>query len=183
MARKFVSANSTAANSASTLYTPTAALSVSFWMSVTASPASDTTVLSFTTNSSSPPYILFPLNSSGFAGNFAMFSAMPGINCNIDFGIGTPSLNTWHHVAVTGNGNGSTCVAYFDGVQKATAVGGAGSSGSFAVNIGLDGRFGRWVDANIADVAFWNTQLTQTEVTALSKGARPYMIRPALMLG
>jgi hypothetical protein len=45
------------------------------------------------------------------------------------------------------------------------------------------GTAGRNFPGSLADGAQWNTNLSAAEITALSKGARPYTIRPANLLG
>jgi Concanavalin A-like lectin/glucanases superfamily len=92
--------------------------------------------------------------------------------------------NTWYHIGVTCDGT-TTLNIYLNGSLDSTTTVGAGSFGitgpaNSNSAIGNDiVNAGRFLNGTIADVAFWDgVYLTATEILALSKGARPYTIRP-----
>jgi len=51
--------------------------------------------------------------------------------------------------------------------------------GWVTVNLGFDpANAGRLLNGRLADIAFWNVQLTALEVAALARGMRPSRVRP-----
>jgi hypothetical protein len=87
------------------------------------------------------------------------------------------SLSVWNHGAGTYDG-GINAAVYLNGGNKNTAVAFANLSNLTETNVG---RFnnGNYFQGNIGETAIWNIQLTDAEILALSKGARPKDIRPA----
>jgi hypothetical protein len=105
--------------------------------------------------------------------------------------IGTTSLtlNTWFHVCgvILYNSGTQTYseIIYTNGGDKQshTNTGGTPTSPPTAFNTtaGLlkrDATGELFWGGSLADCAIWNVQLTDFEILALSKGARPYTIRP-----
>ena len=91
--------------------------------------------------------------------------------------------NVWYQ-CTAGYTLGVGGAAYLNGVADGTCDGAVttffsttgGISISNAASTGLSALIGR-----IADVAIWNVQLTAAEALALSRGARPYTIRPTTL--
>ncbi len=92
---------------------------------------------------------------------------------------GTFIVNTWHHcVAVFASNTSRT--AYFDGTAgtENTDTRSAVSSDRVAIGRAGDTSPGDYFSGRIAEVGIWNAALTAAEITALSKGYSPQLIRP-----
>jgi hypothetical protein len=98
------------------------------------------------------------------------------------------STGTWAHCAGVKNGTGAGAIAAFLNGTKASATSnqsiqntasplwlGSGRSSAGAVANVLNG--------DLAEVAIWNAGLDDDEITALSKGASPLLIRPQSLQG
>lgn len=83
---------------------------------------------------------------------------------------GTPlSLNAWHHVVFTKTGAGNSGDLYFDGVKQLTYSGVLGSTVTSTSDL-LLARFknaGFEFNGLIDDLAFWDRDLTETEILTL----------------
>lgn len=98
------------------------------------------------------------------------------------------SLNTWTHVL--GQADGSLWHIYQNGSNSGedNALNSSGTPVSSTEKVALGGGYltgtaTRFWPGRIADAAIWNIALTQTEITALSHGTRPYLIRPTALKG
>lgn len=114
--------------------------------------------------------------NTGVLGNH-WFYTQSGLNF-IDGGT-TLSLNTWSHIAAT-DAVGAQ-LTYTNGSQTGTAAVGAFTAPTGA-NFTIGGNTHSMV-GNVADVAAWTVVLTPREIFALSRGARPYQIRPGSLVG
>ena len=176
MARAFTSAGTTSASTVNNV-TVGSSVSVAFWFLATAASdfTGDATAVSLTNHSTSPCYILFDFGSA--ANTLSVLQSTPAGGGSTS-GTITNDLNVWHHYAMS-SAVGGTLYAYRDGVQIGSTGGvTVGNNFPLWLDVGLDGRFGRWIDGFIADVAVWGVQLSASEILALAKGARPNVIRP-----
>jgi len=102
----------------------------------------------------------------------------------------TFTSNTWNHgagVFVVSSAVLTNLATYLNGGNKVTSTpSGAMNTGAIAgFSIGaldLGGLFNQF-GGSVADVAYWNVQLTDLEISALGNGARPYRIRPTALQG
>ncbi|MFN8534988.1 MAG: LamG domain-containing protein [Dehalococcoidia bacterium] len=81
--------------------------------------------------------------------------------------------SSWHHVAVTKNGNGAgNLTFYFDGAAAGTASVGAVTAPSGPAHIGIldDGAFLAPFDGGIDELRLYNRALAATEVARLAAG-------------
>lgn len=93
------------------------------------------------------------------------------------------TIGAW--AQLTGTYDGTTYIAYFNGIA-ASAADAVGPSGTVPSNIqiGNDPNTStRAWTGPIADVALWNVALKAGEAKALANGARPHMIRPLALKG
>jgi hypothetical protein len=118
---------------------------------------------------------------------------------NIDFGCYTfgvvaASFNAttaglvsgvWCHLY--GDYNGSAWNIYFNGVLKntnTTATGPRNQSGGFTMGAAFVGGSPLlYCQVRLGDVAVWTTNLSQIEISALAKGARPKDVRSGSLVG
>ena len=78
----------------------------------------------------------------------------------------------WHHVV--GTHDGSTIKIYVDNVKGTDASAGAVGSNTQSFLIGyLPGNAGLYFDGEISNVSYWNTALTQTQITELYNEGLP----------
>ena len=88
------------------------------------------------------------------------------------------SSNVWHHVAVAGPG--AAWLGYIDNVLttgiNANAIGAA--TGSTTIGKRTYSGFNNPWSGSIAHMAMWNVVLTAGEISGLSRGQLPYMVRP-----
>ena len=99
--------------------------------------------------------------------------------------IGTSSLNTWFHAGWTAllNNTSQTAQYYFNGTNSGSSTANMGGGlNTFQITAGA-GPFGGSINGgSLADFAIWTDILTLAEYQALSKGVRPYNIRPTKLL-
>jgi hypothetical protein len=116
--------------------------------------------------------------------DFGMFNTGTGA-VNVRWAPVTNSTGTWYHVL--GLFNGSAYAVYSGGVQQnliASSQALLTSTARCAIGASeQSGTFQRFFNGNIADAAVWNTALSDGEVAALAKGARPYSVRPGSLVG
>lgn len=158
---------------------PSTAITLSAWFYATALPASYAFILG--RSGTSGLYVIF-LKSSG---NLAYYILPSG--GNVDPGTATITTNVWYHVAATYDSvNDATVRGWLNGAADGTTA----WSGSIPSAAGHDFQFGqdpqvgdRFFNGVIADGAMWNVRLSNAEILALSRGARPSQIRPLSLLG
>lgn len=81
------------------------------------------------------------------------------------------SLNVWHHIAITNDGNIDTQKFYIDGVLDATgSASGLQLPHSTGGNLGIGGHASEYFDGNIDDVGVWTSVLTPTQIAQLAAG-------------
>jgi hypothetical protein len=92
----------------------------------------------------------------------------------------TASTNTWYNLVFVSN-NGVESILYINGsVVVSTMISVGNYLGMTTVNLGFDpNNAGRNFAGRMADIAFWNVELTALEATSLARGVRPNRIRPA----
>lgn len=121
-------------------------------------------------------YVLGLLNSGSGAKPYFKTGNGAG-STDIIVGATTVTTAAWHHVA----GYASTRTRVFlDGVQdgdKAQSFPIGDTAANFAIGVRSDGTTGPF-DGLIAEVAVWNTQLSDAEIAALAKGVCPLLVRP-----
>jgi hypothetical protein len=107
-------------------------------------------------------------------------------NISVDPATTALSTNTWYHIGFTYDGTNGIIV-YVNGVSDGTNSPHAGApfyDGTEVWNIGYDSaNASRIFNGSIADVVQWNVALTAFELLGLARGARPYLIRPAAIVG
>jgi hypothetical protein len=90
------------------------------------------------------------------------------------------SASTWNHVAGS-TASATERAAYLNGASKGTNATNITPGGVKATSIGRLWRpiaSNAFTDGRIAEVAIWNVALTDDEIVSLSKGFKPYRIRP-----
>jgi hypothetical protein len=94
---------------------------------------------------------------------------------------GTIALNAgvWNHVCVTSNVGTGNYRLYVNGTLDTATTVGAVAQGTWQIGGTLAG-WGPMYVGSTADLAWFNTNLTAAEVTALAKGARPNTFRSLL---
>ncbi len=100
-------------------------------------------------------------------------------------GSGSQTSRTgWNHVGVAINSGGSYS-SYLNGAldSSGTGLSSSGANSGSITRFGDDGSGSNLLGGRIADVAIWNGILSAAEFAALSNGARPYTIRPSLLVG
>lgn len=100
---------------------------------------------------------------------------------NIQWGFNLTAA-TWANVVATYDGNAATrnLIGYVNAVQKLnTTVSGPTHAATGHFNLGDWDTGTEFYHGLISDVAVWSVVLTQGEITALSLGCRPWLIRPA----
>lgn len=85
------------------------------------------------------------------------------------------SASTWHHLGLTVNSSSEASV-FLDGT-KTTGSAGGGTMGASITN--RWGNTSTAADVEVAECAFWNAQLTDAEMTILSRGISAALVRPA----
>jgi hypothetical protein len=96
-----------------------------------------------------------------------------------------PSANVWH--SFYGDYDGAHWNILIDGTTSGQTTSAFGPAGGGTVDplIGADSNNGTaqsfW-PGRLADMAIWSTNLTALEQNALSKGARPFTVRPKSLL-
>jgi hypothetical protein len=103
------------------------------------------------------------------------FTSGGGFNSSV-----TPVAGGWYSIVFS---IGGFLQSSFISVNNTVTTGAAGSAqfpnnGAFPANIGRRTIVLDWFSGLIADVAIWNTNLTQGEALALNRGAPPGRIRP-----
>jgi hypothetical protein len=96
---------------------------------------------------------------------------------------GTVSTNTWTFVAGTFDNGGTNVATAYINSTATTNTPGAQTLVNTPMALGFDSPDGLYFAGDLADVAVWNVALTQTEISALSQGIRPYQIRPSALIG
>jgi hypothetical protein len=91
-------------------------------------------------------------------------------NNNIQQYNGTPQLNTWFHVVLTSDSQGSRKL-YIDGILTDTYNGAAiisgGNNYEFKIGAHIDGPTIWWFKGDLDDVGYWNRALTACEIQNL----------------
>jgi len=91
-------------------------------------------------------------------------------NNSIQQFVGTPQLNTWFHVVLTSDSQGSRKL-YIDGILTDTFTGAAIISGGynyeFKIGAHIDGPTIWWFKGDLDDVGYWNRALTVCEIQDL----------------
>ena len=94
------------------------------------------------------------------------------------FGSLTTTLNYgWQHVCAVFVSD-TYRVSYVDGVMGTPSTVSVSPSGLNSLFIGSRSDYGFLYDGTLADAAIYNAALTQEEVTILSKGISPELVRP-----
>jgi hypothetical protein len=118
------------------------------------------------------------LSNSGMGIYIANGGNINAIEWNGAFAITGPvsTVGVWYHVALTRDT--TTATLWVNGASQGTDTGTPTNnpSGFFRIGSGSGSFSGT---RSFADAAYWTAVLTQAELTALSKGARPNTIRPA----
>ena len=95
--------------------------------------------------------------------------------------IGSPQLNTWYHVILTSDSQGSRKL-YINGVLTDSYNGGAiisgGNNYEFKIGALIDGPTILWFKGDLDDVGYWNRALTECEIQNLYTSSIP--IQPTL---
>jgi len=99
------------------------------------------------------------------------------------------SVGTWHHIL--GLSTGSTWQLYFDGTSvsssSADGSGALSTTAKFFIGAGdISGSPARFFDGKITEVAVWNTNLSQTQITQLASSRvkrMPLQIAPSNLKG
>ena len=125
-------------------------------------------------------------------GNFAIQTAnVLGSATKLNFAIrelgGTPLVittinypfieNVWNHIVVTFNSG--TANFYVNGISESFTGSMLPTSlayGNGVLEIGRFNGLGRYFNGNIDEVAFWDSELGQTEVTTIYNGGKPNVI-------
>jgi hypothetical protein len=97
------------------------------------------------------------------------------------------TVNAWNHVCGVFAAAGASRGIYLNGggfVSEATSI---SPSALTRTSIGFDSAggvqtFGGTFSGDIAEVGFWNVQLTAAEVAALARGTSPMLIRPSALV-
>ncbi len=115
-------------------------------------------------------------------GKFATYVDTNAGSAQLDPGTNAISTGAWHHFAWTYGSSGGL-KTFLDGASDGTSNIGTAlltNYGTTNTGIGYDpANVGRGFPGSIADVALWNVALSASEITALARGVRPLMIRPA----
>jgi len=168
----------------------TGAVSIVCWANPASFPASGFNWGVMATKGSGPSTETYTIRFSGAGlasgtGNYLQATTYNGTaSAGAEF-IHSISTGTWNHIAGVCNSSGNWFL-YLNGTSVGTQVNNPQTpfSNTSRFTIGAwdgNGTIGRWFNGKVADVAVWNVALTQLEITALSRGARPWMIRePAL---
>ena len=194
MARSFNGSTDTltVANQANFRFERTQAQSISAWAFPNLNRTVSTTYSIFSKLDSASPnsgYELhFLYNPGSFANHMAIeFSLVNtfGSNHLAVNNTTTDSTNgVWHHIAVTYDGSSTAAgiAMYVDGITQSTnaAINALSASilNTITPYIGSRNNANSFFNGNYADICQWTVVLTAAEVLALSKGARPYTIRP-----
>lgn len=92
-------------------------------------------------------------------------------------------LSQWNHL-VGVERSATDREVYYNGASQATNATSKSPSGADRVSIGRSGTSspGIYWDDHMAEVAVWNVALNTDEITALSKGVSPLLIRPTSLV-
>ena len=123
----------------------------------------------------------FQMNMNGATGGDTIAISSVGASTATSSSTNLFTANTWHHAAAVCASNASRTI-YLNGVQgnpNTTPVTVAGVNNIMIGGRWQSGNRGFFVNAKIAEVAIWNVVLTNREITSLSKGFAPYLIRPS----
>lgn len=187
MARSFAGSDRIS-TSAAAILNPSGSFTASSWFNFNGGGNFNTIYASIVGTSTTPfRFSLYTLSASSKLELFSGSNA--GVTSNSTF-----SNNVWHHAVVQYNFNAgtpanSTISVFIDGVVDSNLNGitaGAINPGSNVPWIIGDDRTGSVnnpYNGSMADQALWGVALTTAEIVALSKGARPYTVRPASLLG
>lgn len=187
MARNFVAASSQALfnNTGASLSGLAEPFTVACWSRLASTTVADRGLMSLANAAANQRHLLYWWNDAPNQ-RIAMFSSS---------GVGGDQANSavisndtnYHHIAgVVAATNSRT--TYFDGTAGTTntsnitgitglaqyVIGGYYPNGSFVA--------GFYMDGDIAECTIWNVALTQAEITALSKRAHPWLVRPAALV-
>lgn len=160
-------------------FSSTTGQSVSFWVYVNALPASYAGLVQSGVGSDLAIY----LKSSGALALYASnqwgrsqdpYSSTPS----------TISTGAWHNIVFLASSSAGTVLGYIDGSVGTNPGGPTIVSKTDTYSFGYDpNNAGRILNGSLADIAFWNVDLTAAEATALANGARPSQIRPKSLAG
>lgn len=92
----------------------------------------------------------------------------------------TFSYNTWNHTAAVLPSSTSR-IPYLNGVTSGTVQTTAcipSQANVVAIGARFASSYGLFANASIGEVGIWSTNLMQSEITSLSRGVTPQMIRP-----
>ncbi len=122
----------------------------------------------------------FALSASGATGGDPIQAFASGVNANSATGY---SANTWNHAAAIFESTTSRYAALNGvlGTQSTTSTTPGGLSRT-AVGRRNDSSPGSTMSGRIAEAGIWNVALTQAEITMLSQGFCPLLIRPASLV-
>lgn len=98
----------------------------------------------------------------------------------------TPSTDAWHHCCITYDGSltSNVAVIYIDNTtysQTNTAPTGTIRSSSTTHYVGNLAAGNRCLNGKVAEFARWNSILTVSEITALSKGTSPLLVKKPVL--
>jgi len=176
MARSFI----TATDQMNVTFSPTSALTVSWWVFSSTLPSPATLAALSWDNAAQAIYL------SGSSYPLKVFAAggTPGGSTAAII-----NQNTWYNIiwAQTVSSGAGTYTIYLNGSSvfsdNGSLVNGF-ASGSRTWNVGNIVPTGtNPLNGYMADMAVWSTVLSGTELAALANGARPSTIRPTLLLG
>jgi hypothetical protein len=153
--------------------TPASSGTVGCWAMTANGPGSSVQIYFWNTNATNDAPSLQRFSDNNFyagftnAGNTRVVVADTGLY----------SANVWAHFALTWTSSLQTF--YINGVSRGTQAFTFSSPGAQQFCIGNinTSTGGDELHGNVADFAYWSTNLSAAELTALANGARPYRIR------
>jgi hypothetical protein len=157
---------------------PTAAVTLSAWVKITAIGTYQT--VSEYKNDQFPGFYMVGLavNATGHPRGWINASGTV-----VDIFGSVMSTNVWYHLAVAFSPASAVMRLYVNGVQVGTTPDtGGGQAVAFPLGVGA-GYNGACCDdflsGTIAESATWSVELTPTEISALAHGSPPSLVRPA----
>lgn len=175
MARLFASASSQQLTLASAILTGPP-LTFACWYRPTTSAAQQTFVSVQDASSAANFHDL----SMGATGHIQARSFDTGANLFTAVSTGAVTNGTWAHAACTMS-TLSNRVAYLNGVAGTADTNTSAAAGLVITRVGGQGS-GNFTNGDLAEVGIWNVVLTQNEITALSAGVPPWLVRPSSLL-
>jgi hypothetical protein len=146
----------------------------------------DQTILSFADTGNGLGYFILQFGGSSWSDHIAFEVTRPGGgngNCQTST---AASVNTWHHACAVHGASKASRAVYLDGGGKGTNTSDLSSS-TWALDVTGIGRNSDstpsdYMDGSVAEVAIWNTTLSDAEVAALAAGLSPLLMRPGNLI-